>query len=105
MTKIENMATEMILSKLLIETIANGIRCAQNERKEQSEYMKREYRGGVNVTANIIASILPGICPAQVQVGLRSISEDMIFPYGKITETDVKRVLEVIRNAWQKDAS
>lgn len=103
MTSIRKLAVEVTLKTMLIETIRNGIRYAQlkslAKKIDEENLARQNYRinhEGMAVAADILASILPGVCPAQVQSAFENITEDVIFTYDGIDESQIEMIVQLI---------
>jgi len=96
---INKLATELTLKTLLIETITMGIRYALLVRNNVDHPMIRSMNNeGMRCAANILASILPGICPAKVMNVFESLSEKDMDRYAwqGMDMNDVEKVLALI---------
>lgn len=69
---LSQLATEKVLLTLLVEITQDGARYAKWENSFRSQGMREMAKTNndkLMAASNILASILPGICPAQVAAG------------------------------------
>ena len=104
--KVTELATELTLKTLLIELAQDGVRYAQLEK----QYADENYRNlsgqayiQLGAISNVLASILPGVCPAQAQRGFIDFAATGIDPYAGMDMEDVEKLLAAIDVAWKKD--
>lgn len=104
--KVTELATELTLKTLLIELAQDGIRYAQLE-KQYADENHRNLSGQadiqLNAISNVLASILPGVCPAQTQRGFKDFAATGVDPYVGMDMDDVEKLLVVIDVAWKKE--
>lgn len=98
-TIIQKISIEVTLERLLIETVRNGVKYAHLKQKAGSIPERHAAHEGMAAAADILSSILPAVCPAQVQDAFESITEEAIFPYGRISMKDVEKVIDIAK-AW-----
>jgi len=107
--RISELAVKLTLKNLLIELTREGTKYAQLEKHHiENEYNKTPklsqiYREGLEAISNVLASILPGVCSAQVQAGFHKFIEiEDRNPYSCIDEDDVEELLRCIHEVWRK---
>lgn len=96
MKSVAKLATEIVLENMLIETVRNGIKYAESKRKAASIPENNASHEGMMSAADILASILPGICPAQVGQAFEDVVKaGEIDLYGDISMENVLDVIEI----------
>ena len=104
--KVTELATELTLKTLLIELAQDGVRYAQLEKKYADENYKNlsgEAYTQLGAISNVLASILPGVCPAQVQRGFKDFAATGVDPYVGMDMVEVEKLLVAIDVAWKKE--
>ena len=105
--KVTDLATELTLKTLLIELTRDGVRYAllhkeyaknNNQRESMVEHDK------LLAVSNVLDSILPGVCPAQVIQGFKDFATTGIFPYDSMDMDDVEKLMAAIDAVWKKEA-
>jgi hypothetical protein len=102
--KVTELAIDLTLKTLLFELTRDGVRYAQLHK----EYTESNSRGSMiehdklDAISSILASILPGVCPAQVQKGFQDFAATGVFPYGHMDMDDVEKLLASIDAAWKE---
>lgn len=107
-TSISQLATELILKTLLVELASDGTRYAHEERlwrSKDAHQMGLIANEKLKAVSNVLASILPGVCPAQVTAGFEKFMAGGKDPYCGMDESDVMKLLVVIENVWKDDES
>ena len=97
--KVIELATELTLKTLLIELTRDGVRYAQLSKEFSEKNMQKASvmnHDQLSAVSNVLASILPGICTAQVQQGFKNFATTDVFPYGHMDENDVEGLLAAI---------
>lgn len=98
MTIIQKLSIEIALERLLIETVRNGIKYAELKRKASSNPERHAAHEGMAAAADILASILPAVCPAQVQNAFESGEVRDISLYGYIGMEVVEKVIDIAKS-------
>jgi hypothetical protein len=104
--KVTELATELTLKTLLLELTRDGVRYAQLHREHAENNLQRSSiveHDKLDAISSILASILPGVCPAQVQQGFKDFAATGVFPYGHMDEGDVEKLLAAIDAAWKEE--
>jgi hypothetical protein len=104
---VSELATELTLKTLLIELTRDGVtyaRCYQSDAEKNLQRSSMLHYDKLCAVSNILASILPGICPAKVQQGFKDYAATDVFPYGHIGMEDVERLLAFIDAAWKEES-
>jgi hypothetical protein len=104
---VSELATGPTLKTLFIELTRDGVRYAQLH----EGYTRNNALRSANIAhdqlsaiSNIFASILPGVCPAQVEQGFKNFAATDVFPYGHMDEGDVEKLLAAIDAAWKEES-
>ena len=106
--KVTELATELALKTLLIELAQDGVRYAQLYREyvdNNSQRSATENYVRLSAVSDVLASILPGVCPAQVKKGFRDFAATDVFPYEHIGMEEVEKLLAAIDVAWEEGGS
>jgi hypothetical protein len=103
---VDKLATELTLKTLLIETVGTGIEYALHVRdsvtadqtSDKPQAQANINREGMRCAANILASILPGVCPAEIMTVYESLPEKVMatYAYCGMDMNDVEKVLALI---------
>lgn len=104
--KVTELATELTLKTLLIELAQDGVRYAQLEKRyadENHRNLSGQAYTQLGAISNILASILPGVCPAQAQRGFIDFAATDVNPYIGMDMDDVEKLLAAIDVAWKKE--
>ena len=104
--KVIELATELTLKTLLIELTRDGVRYAQLSKEFSEKNMQKASvmnHDQLSAVSNVLASILPGVCTAQVQQGFKNFAATDVFPYGHMDENDFEGLLAAIDLAWKKE--
>lgn len=98
---INQFATGILAQTLLSEVIEEGLKAAQAKKQDRMKDMNNLIYGfneRVNMAASILASVLPGICAADVIHVFENIDEKEINPWCGIEESDIEYVLKKTRD-------
>lgn len=109
--KLTEMSTELVLQTLLAETITTGLQYAfclkdheeRNKNNKDTQYNWEYHRinEGINCAANIFASILPDICPSQVEKTFHQIINDDLIPCWRtgLNEENITTITQMIQKS------
>jgi hypothetical protein len=105
--KVSQLATELTLLTLLVEIARNGTCYAKWEKEHRTQEAHQSARMNnekLTAVSSVLASILPGICPAQVTAGFEKFAASGKDPHRGFDEDDVIELLATIENAWKDNA-
>jgi len=103
MSIIQKLSIEIALETLLIETVRNGIAYAELKRKANTNYERHTAHEGMAAASDILASILPAVCPAQAQKAFESIEALQKYtPYGHIGMEAVEEVIDIAKTVFDR---
>lgn len=103
--KVTELATELTLKTLLIELTRDGVRYAQLQKEHDENNHSRSSmieHDKLDALSNVLASILSGVCPAQVRQGFKDFAATDVFPYEHIGMEEVEKLLAAIDAAWKE---
>jgi len=98
------LATDLILKKLLVEIAQDGTQHAlliSECNNPDERLIQKIHYAKLDAISGILASILPGVSPAQVAAGFRKFAPGK-NPYAGFNENDVLQLLETIRTVWKE---
>ncbi len=98
-------STELLAQALMAEVIEEGLKAAQSlssENVQNDNTLRYVYREKLSVTASILATVLPGICPADVMHVFENVPQQEINPWCGVNECEIESVLSKI-HAYKRE--